>query len=680
MPAWIDEWQETLRVQRKAIRQTARKKALPHWNTAGIFQDTVRVHRNRASSGEAKLSSGVGRQTQTGAAGAALKSSQPGKAACHGPWEQEDEDDEDEDNEDEDDDESDAFGSRGRFARKLESHIRNIPSEAAVVKRSRPAKPTLVVAPLESTPDAALRMASSIREELVGLCRQVGLVPTAQQEESLIPVQEISHPTPASASDSFRHRKRADLASQLRDQTLSRARRELKSKRSASIQTASVYDVGQRIDQEHVIKACGLGAEMLGEDGRVHGDLRETACRLEEAKIEGTSWGEIVVHARQDHVQIQIQSTSGADGRVNAVPTETHWTTHRDVTLTQGDGVAVENAVSNQKQAEITEVHMELSAEQRWRHAPAPMLPFQACKQHLPARFGVATRADDKPGIVPIRRQNAGHGSGLYDVSVIQALRRKAVRRAGCEPQENSVVQEAQGTQSKMVDTADLQSVGATTSSRLLCQPDDDLGMERARTSEPKVGPPEGGPNIQREDFDGSIPDGSPATTEWPVPTWNQELATDEIASSCKEDVQEQCLSPAGDARSEPEGLASDSDAWVASPASRASCTEELPPLPPYRPLPSLHHRQEPKTEMAEDLGRAAPKTLAAKELEERFYGSLQILDSVQEHLSVVDLLASQRALQEEQRHALATGRSLMLEGGVVWGWLGVVRCCQDTQ
>ena len=322
--------------------------------------------------------------------------------------------------------------------------------------------------------------------------------------------------------------------------------------------------------------------------------------------------------------------------------------------------------VSKQKQAEITKVHMELSAEQRWRHAPAPLRPFQACKQHLPGIFGEATRADDKPGLAPVRRQNAGHRSGLYDVSVIQALRRKAVQRAGCEPEETtggsggSGCTEQDGRHSRFAECGGHHfiEVSVPTLGRSGYGTGKDFGPQSWTT-----GRPAGRPNIPREGFDGSIPDGSTATTEWTVPTCNQELATDDIASSRKEDVQEQCLSPAGDARSEPEALASDSDAWVASPASRASRTEELPPLPPYRPLPSLHYR-EPKADKAEDFGSPAPQTLAAQELEERFSGSLQILDSIQEHLSVIDHLASQRALQRAQRHALVTGRSLMLELG----------------
>ena len=100
------------------------------------------------------------------------------------------------------------------------------------------------------------------------------------------------------------------------------------------------------------------------------------------------------------------------------------------------------------------------------------------------------------------------------------------------------------------------------------------------------------------------------------------------------------------EAETEPKGFASDSDA-TASPLSQASAAvQELPPLPAYRPLPRLE---------ATETGIPAKTRPLAQELEKRFYGSLQVLDSVQEHLSVVDLLALQRVLQEEQRSALAT-------------------------
>lgn len=63
------------------------------------------------------------------------------------------------------------------------------------------------------------------------------------------------------------------------------------------------------------------------------------------------------------------------------------------------------------------------------------------------------------------------------------------------------------------------------------------------------------------------------------------------------------------------------------------SLWEDLPPLPTYRPIP------------VED--GVHPK-MAARQLEEQFYSSLQVLDSVQEHLSQVDLLDQRRALQKQ--------------------------------
>ena len=73
------------------------------------------------------------------------------------------------------------------------------------------------------------------------------------------------------------------------------------------------------------------------------------------------------------------------------------------------------------------------------------------------------------------------------------------------------------------------------------------------------------------------------------------------------------------------------------SSSSRREALEELPPLPSYRPLPI-------------EPGSTASSRSAAKELEEQFYSSLQILDSVHDHLSQAELLAQRRSLQEEHK------------------------------
>ena len=88
------------------------------------------------------------------------------------------------------------------------------------------------------------------------------------------------------------------------------------------------------------------------------------------------------------------------------------------------------------------------------------------------------------------------------------------------------------------------------------------------------------------------------------------------------------------------DAAADEADAVDAAQSARGRSSAEdlgeLPPLPTYQSLPL-------------EGGEAVPGRTAAKELEDQFYQSLQILDSVHQHLAQVELLEQSRSLQDPQ-------------------------------
>ena len=655
MPAWIDTWQETLRVQRQTFRKSARKKTLPHWSAAGIFQERSRKHPAKPEVFELGPTS-----ADRGSRSARLKHDLAVLVGRGGDTahrfaqglkedEDEDEDEDDDDDDDEDEDDADEDDPRGIFEQKLAG---NIFSEATT-KQSLSAKPELVVEPIESTPNEAVKLASSIREEMLGLCRQLGLAPpvsSLQQElqDSLrVPAEETSCRTLPSASASARRQgKRADLASQLREHTLCRARREMRSKRSASVQTAAVYDSGHQVDKSQLKSAVGPKNMELTRQWEISSDRR--ACEdSSETQLEDHSWGEIIVQGTRDCQDVRIKTTDPADpqGAVAMQPRQLPDAEMRPISRNAG----VENSISNRiqyphsQEVPVEAVRAPSSAEQIRMRVAAPAV--HGLPSRAPAARGCDKLAQNRPGhdLAFVPQHVPEHRHGLYDVSVIQALRRKATRQAGGTIEPRTVVVDdsreqldAPGSHKAQGDDVLVPASHAQT-----------VGFDEARTATLTTGEPaaEQRPLESRHENDRHfLMADSPASVGC-----FQELQIPSGHAERKEAVQDDGCSVAysqAEAQTEPKGFASDSDA-VASPLSQASAAvRELPPLPPYRPLPRLE---------ATETGIPAKTGPLAKELEERFYGSLQVLDSVQEQLSVVDLLASQRALQQEQRSALVT-------------------------
>ena len=684
MPAWIDTWQETLRVQRQTLRKSARKQSLPHWSAAGIFQKSFCKHPPKSEGVELEPTSAdrrsrSSRRKQPQAVLARRGGDTAHRFAQGQKGEEEDEDDEDDEDEDDEDD------PRGIFEQKLAG---NIFSEAATkqkaaTKQSLSVKSALVVEPIESTPNEAVKLASSIREEMLGLCRQLGLappVPKLQQElpESLcIPAQETICRTLSSASASARrHGKRADLAAQLREHTLSRARREMMCKRSASVQTAAVYDSGHQVDKSQ-LKFSGFGPKNmeLTRQWEVSPDRRN--CEdSSEIQLEDQSWGEIVVQGTRDCQGVRTETTDPADhqGTVAAQPRQNPPTVMCPVRQDAG----VDNIISNQmqmqfphsRQARVEALHAESSAEQTRMHVAAPLV--HGLSSRTPAACGCdkavsAKLAQNRPGhdlaFEPHRVPD--HQRGLYDVSVIQALRRKATRKSGSTIEPRALVLD-EGLE--LLDTPGSHRA-QDDDAQDPTSPVETVGFDEPRTATQntlKPAPEERPFESPHENSDHQFVMAPSPATEGCVPELRHEmLSPDQSPSGCgerEEDGQDDGCSlayPQAEAQTEPEDFASDSDAPVASPLSRASVVmQELPPLPAYRPLPRLEATES-------GIPSTRPPRPLAKELEERFYGSLQVLDSVQEHLSAVDLLASQRALQQEQRSALATWLHSFL--GMFW-------------
>ena len=643
-------------MQRQTLRKSARKETLPHWSAAGIFQERSRKHPPKPEVFELGLTS-----ADRGSRSARLKHDlavlvgRGGDTAhrfAQGLKEDEDEDDDD----DEDEDDADEDDPRGIFEQKLAG---NTFSEATT-KQSLSAKPALVVEPIESTPNEAVKLASSIREEMLGLCRQLGLAPpvsTLQQDlqDSLaVPAEEtICRTLPSASASARRQGKRADLASQLREHTLCRARREMRSKRSASVQTAAVYDSGHQVDKSQLKSAVGLKTTELTRQWDISSDRR--ACEdSSEIQLEDHSWGEIIVQGTRDCQDVRIKTTDHADaqGAVAMQPRQLPDAEMRPVSRHAG----VESSISNRiqyphsQEAPVEAVRAQSAAEQIRMRVAAPAVP--GLPSRAPAARGCDKLAQNRPGhdLAFVPQHVPEHRHGLYDVSVIQALRRKATRQAGGTIEPRTVVVDDSREQldapgSHKAQDDDVLDPASHTQT---------VGFDEARMATLTTGEPaaEERPLESRHENDRHfLMADSPASVGC-FQELREKLSPTQIPSGHaerKEAVQDDGCSVAysqAEAQTEPKGFASDSDA-VASPLSQASAAvRELPPLPPYRPLPRLE---------ATETGIPAKTGPLAKELEERFYGSLQVLDSVQEHLSVVDLLASQRALQQEQRSALVT-------------------------
>ena len=652
-------------MQRQALRQTARKKTLPYWNTSGIFQEAVNPVASHVRNPGSKPAKSAGAQLSKlqldGATGRTA-----GKTAGRS-WGHRRDDDEEDSEEDEDDDEweeAEVNDPRGLFAQKLERRTKLRSTKVNMTKQSLAAQP-LRMHSVQSTSEAAMRTASSIKEELLGFCKQLGLSPPVVAEpdklsQGMQPVADVGLlPKPP--------RKREDLASQLRDHTISRARRQMQSKRSACVQTAAVYDDGLQLDQADVIKTCGLGRlapsySKLGKHEAGLADLQDgqdvSPPPAGTTNVPGDdSWGEIVVKGMEqdahDANDLRMRKWQLSSKTVHAsVPQKRSSFGIDDVASepTQRDGLrddlGPEGSRTLGRESHSGEITLKAGG-----------------RVSLPFGFGSDSRAQmTKLNIDSMaRRQIRDRHGGLYDVPVIQALRQKASRNQRCDRDERPHDWQHEELEAEDV----LVKLGSDASSH--ASPRVDIFGEdreaaelcglKARQAEPEqisIGPTPGD----------VLPECSPATTACLATAGTEGLGSDEVASTYKDYVQDDILVPSqpqAKPQEVPESPALDMDlcdiaVTPASPSSLSGLEEELPPLPPYRPLPSLSAQGTAMPlPLPGGVSNSQKPQLTARDLEERFYGSLQVLDSVQEHLSVVDILAAQQALQQEQRHALAT-------------------------
>ena len=208
------------------------------------------------------------------------------------------------------------------------------------------------------------------------------------------------------------------------------------------------------------------------------------------------------------------------------------------------------------------------------------------------------------------RAASGARGGESYDLTVFQALSRKAF---GVEPLDR--------TEDDQPDEA----IDQDTPSR----PISDLVVsEPPETMEDGPDEPHLDPWPQESPLDHLVvaPEIGPSE---PTPFEPSE-APSSIRSPSQDSDEEDFLRAATPV--EPNGDSSDSD---------VGRSQELPDLPPYRPLPPLR-------DLPDGSGGGAAPRLAPKQLEEQFYTSLQILDSVHEHLAQVDLLSQQRLLHRQ--------------------------------
>ena len=485
-----------------------------------------------------------------------------------------------------------------------------------------------------SASTSASQMASEIRRQLLQLCSQAGVAPPPLQcEVEPVKVTESQKPAqPRRMNSLFKdvRQKRPDVATQLRRATMARAQvfRELQ-RRSRSVQTAQMGTV-----PEMCIK---MGPEPLLPksvqlDGYYWQPAAKRSVHLEpEAPRDQTDFP-LVPHGHifntfEDEIVVSQHSGDAFDmsGECSGMSRQDRQRQQAPASLAVFDGPTPHET----RKLLNFEEHQEASPE-----APISQIPEGFVSSHS------CLHAHDKCPSSSLRQWKTWANKGLiqsaegvdrtaaadpYDLTVFQAL----CRKMGQDP-DFQYLQPRPEVESleKSEDKEDAAWRGPQKMVEGLATP------ESRKTSSQSCG---GVPLEPAGSYDG-----------------NQELIP---AASLAESPSDQCPSRSSASIQDPlelgeeRPLASDCDdlaaatpvepSWDASDSER-EISQELPPLPPYRPLPCLR-------DVSEDVGALkGPSRMAPKQLEEQFYSSLQILDSVQEHLAQVDHLYQQRALHRQ--------------------------------
>ena len=486
-----------------------------------------------------------------------------------------------------------------------------------------------------SASTSASQMASDIRRQLLQLCSQAGVAPPPLQcEVEPVKVTESQKPAqPRQMNSLFKdvRQKRPDVATQLRRATMARAQvfRELQ-RRSRSVQTAQMGTV-----PEMCIK---MGPEPL---------------IPKSVQLDGYYW-----QPAKSSVRLEPEAPREPDFPKNLVPNGQIFNTFEDeivVLQHSGDafdmsgessGMSRQDRQKQQAPASLavfdgpTPHEMRKSFNLEEHQEASPEAPISEIPEGFVSHS--CLHSQDKYPSSSLRQWKTGTNKGLiqsaegvdrtaaadsYDLTVFQALCRKMGQDPDFQypqpqPQEVESLEESEDKEDatwrgpqKM-----LESLATPESRKTFSQSYGGVPLEPAGSYD---GNQELVPAAAASPSDQCPSRSSASNIQDSLELWGEERP---LPSDCDDFL-------AAATPVEPSWDASESDREI---------SQELPPLPPYRPLPCL-------PDVSEDVGALkGPSRLAPKQLEEQFYSSLQILDSVQEHLAQVDQLSQQRVLHRQ--------------------------------
>ena len=511
----------------------------------------------------------------------------------------------------------------------------------AAARRKQPKQGPLPVASA-----SAAQMASKIRRQLLQMCRQAGISPGRLQveEDPQDDLQEDQQPLetpqdPKVPVEFLEKGWRPDLATQLRRATMERAQREREiQRRSRAVQTRQTRTVPEiciKMSPEPTLvpKSVQLegyhwqaAAKVKTQDVPKGQPTCPDNGLFQQGGLTSNAEDEIVIGGHHsetgeifsDHLEQQAGSPSQ----------DSRWRSREEpaASVRQFDGPPPHQThktsrIKDQGEERLREKSAEMLGKEPGFDSHQPFFHFGNSGIHSRLQEAWSGRERARPCEVPLQSRSVqpttraapgARGGESYDLTVFQALSRKAFGPEPFNAKEQDQPEEAgeQDTPSRPI--SDL--MVSETPEAMEDGPDEphlDLWPQENPLDHLEVAP-EIGP-LEPAAFE---PSEAPSSIRSP------------IQGSDEEDLL-RAATPV-----EPNGDISDSD---------DGRSQELPDLPPYRPLPSL---QGDLPDRSGD-GAAHPR-LAPKQLEEQFYTSLQILESVHEHLAQVDLLSQQRVLHRQ--------------------------------
>lgn len=480
---------------------------------------------------------------------------------------------------------------------------------------------------------SALQMSATIRRQLLQVCHQAGLSPPPLQvhspEASEVPGSPVELDEPK-----LLRRSRPALAAQLRRATLVRAERE-RQRRSRAVQTVqSMPEVSIKMNQD---------APLIPKSVELEGYVCQPAARCRNASQHSESSGHEASRGQIDCLddivvgspEVEPLGDEGGQEVIevdSAILAQEAWLEANVQPVQQPVPRSVPHEPRRmqvewrEKDAGFHHFDLEIS-KANWDPKPCASVWENAVNQHpersthsvpFQSKTWFPTASRTSSSAVEENGRRAGHRDDSYDVTVLQALYRKAGWRTHDVTSLQSPVESLEGWESpKGQEGGDSSEHQSVLDEELLgTHPDRVANLEQPPPPPPAV-PPQTVDASDNQVSDGLAPsDRSPST----LPEESFKHLTLEGFSDDSGEAEEAMPS-----------------SHPSSSSSRREALEELPPLPSYRPLPI-------------EPGSTASSRSAAKELEEQFYSSLQILDSVHDHLSQAELLAQRRSLQEEHK------------------------------